>query len=344
MERLSDYDYELPESAIAQEPIADRAASRLLCLHKQTGLVDHRRFPDVLDILQEGDLLVLNDTRVTAFRLFGEKQSTANSPDTGAKVELLAIKQIDPQRYECLLKPGRRLQPGTAISFSNNLTAFVEANLEEGRKRVRFESSNDLPTAIKDSAIVPLPPYIHVALPDAERYQTVYARAPGSAAAPTAGLHFTPALLEKLQEKGVKTARVTLDVGIDTFRPVQVEDPSLHPIHGEVCELPPETADAIKNCSGRIFAVGTTSVRTLESFAGGSRQVETGRKDTRLFIRPGYKFKIIDGMFTNFHMPRTTMLMMISALAGREAVMNAYDDALKSGYRFLSFGDSMFIA
>lgn len=184
MERLSDYDYKLPELAIAQEPLADRSASRLLWLRKETGQVDHRQFPDVVDILQKGDLLVLNDTRVTAFRLFGEKQISANSPDTGAKVELLAIKQIDPQRYECLLKPGRRLQPGTAISFSNQLTAVVEANLVEGRKLVRFESSNDLPLAIKDSAIVPLPPYIHVALPDAERYQTVYARAPGSAAAP----------------------------------------------------------------------------------------------------------------------------------------------------------------
>ena len=336
MDRLSDYDYELPDSAIAQEPLADRSASRLLWLHKDGGSIEHRRFVEVVDILQKGDLLVMNDTRVTAFRLFGKKE-------TGASVELLALKQLDAQTYECLLKPGRRLQPGTKILFKDNLSAEVLTNLEDGRKQVRFHTSGDLNGALKNASSTPLPPYIHTQLHDPERYQTVYARMPGSAAAPTAGLHFTKAVLDTLRGKGVQMAWVTLDVGIDTFRPVQCEDPSQHAIHGEVCEMPTEAVNAINKCEGRIIAVGTTSVRTLETFAVGSRQVEPGRKDTKLFIRPGYKFKVIDGMFTNFHMPRTTMLMMISALAGRQAVMHAYDDALKAGYRFLSFGDSMLI-
>lgn len=337
MERLSDYDYDLPESAIAQRPLEDRASSRLLWLHKDTGAVEHRVFRDIVDILESGDLLVLNNTRVTAFRLFGQKPS-------GGKVELLALKQIDEAAFDCLLKPGRRLQPGATIEFSGDLHAVVEENLAEGRKRVRFVSSGDVRSVIASLSAVPLPPYIHTALQERERYQTVYASVPGSAAAPTAGLHFTKEILGGLQAKGVKTAWVTLDVGIDTFRPVQAHDPSEHPIHGEICELPVETAKAIEGCKRRIIAVGTTSVRTLETFAIDKRKVEIGRRDTKLFIRPGYDFKVIDGMFTNFHMPRTTMLMMISALAGREAVMSAYDDAVASGYRFLSFGDSMLIA
>lgn len=336
MESLSDYDYNLPESAIAQHPLEDRASSRLLYLHKESGEIEHRAFRDVVEILRPGDLLVLNNTRVTSFRLFGKKT-------TGGNVELLALRQIDQERYECLLKPGRRLQPGAEIVFASDLRAVVEANLEEGRKLVRLVSS-DLSSALSRASSTPLPPYIHSSLADSERYQTVYAQTPGSAAAPTAGLHFTREILKALREKGVDTAWVTLDVGIDTFRPVQVDDPAEHPIHGEVCALPPETAEAVEKCAGRIIAVGTTSVRTLETFSVGNRKVEPGRINTRLFIRPGYKFKIIDGMFTNFHMPRTTMLMMISALAEQEAVMRAYDGALKSGYRFLSFGDSMLIA
>jgi len=332
---LSDYDYTLPESAIAQEPLTDRSASRLLYLHKHTGFVEHRHFRDVVEILEPGDLLVLNNTRVSAFRLFGEKP-------TGGKVELLAIKELDSNRFECLLKPGRRLPPGARITFGE-ITAFVESDLIDGRKLVRFETLGDLENALKLAGTVPLPPYVHIDLQDAERYQTVYSQTPGSAAAPTAGLHFTIDLLTALRAKGVQIAWVTLDVGIDTFRPVQVENPVDHPIHGEVCEVPIETVQAVESCVGRIVAVGTTSVRTLESFASGARRLTAGRKETKLFIRTGYKFKIIDGMFTNFHMPRTTMLMMISALAGREHVMSAYQDALRSGYRFLSFGDSMLI-
>lgn len=336
MEPVSGYDYELPEAAIAQRPLEDRASSRLLYLHKDTSEIEHRRFRDVLEILQAGDLLVLNDTRVSAFRLFGRKP-------TGGVVEVLALRQLAADAFEALLKPGRRLQPGAAIEFGPGLKAFVQENLTEGRKRIRFESSGDLQQAIRAAALAPLPPYVHERLANPDRYQTVYARAEGSAAAPTAGLHFTQELLEGLQERGVNLSWVTLNVGLDTFRPVQVEDASGHPIHGETCELPAETAKAIESCTGRIIAVGTTSVRTLETFAVSHRKVDTGRRDTRLFIRPGYKFKVVDGMFTNFHMPRTTMLMMIAALAGREAIMASYQEALASGYRFLSFGDSMLI-
>jgi S-adenosylmethionine:tRNA ribosyltransferase-isomerase len=337
LERLSDYDYELPESLIAQEPLTDRAASRLLWLHKDSGLVEHKSFRDVVNILESGDLLVLNNTRVTAFRLFGNKES-------GGKVELLAFRKLDDERYECLLRPGRRLQPGTVIHFTEDLTAAVEENLDEGKKLVRFRADGDILKKIEFASSVPLPPYIHSRLENPDRYQTVYAEVAGSAAAPTAGLHFTDEILAALDNKGVKTARVTLDVGLDTFRPVQVEDPADHPIHGETCEMPEATSMAIENCKGRVIAVGTTSVRTLETFAVGPRKVDVGRRDTKLFIRPGFRFQVVDGMFTNFHMPRTTMLMMISALAGRDRIMDAYSEALSARYRFLSFGDSMFIA
>ncbi len=337
MESLSNYDYNLPESVIAQRPLEDRAGSKLLYLHKVTGLVEHRRFKDAVDLLQTGDLLVLNNTRVTAFRLFGHKP-------TGAKVEVLVLKQTGPSTFEALVRPGKRLQPGATIEFEHGLKATIEANLQDGQKLLKFESRDPLTVTLTRQSAVPLPPYVHEALNDPERYQTVYAQVPGSAAAPTAGLHFTPEILKELKGKGVQTAWVTLNVGVDTFRPIQTEDPSDHSIHGEICELPEETAEAVSNCKGRVIAVGTTSVRTLESFAIGRRKIQTGRQDTRLFIRPGYEFKIIDGMFTNFHMPRTTMLMMISALAGREAVMNAYQEALNHKYRFLSFGDSMLIA
>ena len=315
----------------------------MLYLHRETGEIEHRQFQDVVGILRAGDLLVLNDTRVSAFRLLGRKS-------TGARVEVLALTAVGPAEFECLVKPAKRLKPGAKIEFEEGLRACVtglgsgEAQSPDGGQRIlKFEADRSLSDSLSRVSTVPLPPYVHEALEDPERYQTVYAKKPGSAAAPTAGLHFTPQILEALEAKGVHTAWVTLDVGLDTFRPVTAENPEEHPIHGEACELPEATRLAIESCAGRIIAVGTTSVRTLESFAVGKRRVEGGRKGTKLFIRPGYEFKIIDGMFTNFHMPRTTMLMMISALAGREAVMHAYHDALKSGYRFLSFGDSMLI-
>lgn len=336
MERLSDYDYDLPEELIAQRPREDRAASRLLHLEREIGEVHHRAFRDVLNILERGDLLVMNDTRVSAVRLLGHKPS-------GGAVEALLIKELADGEFEALLRPGRRLKPGAAIEFEGGLDAIVVEELDEGRKRLRFAAAPDLNERLRQHGLAPLPPYIRETLRDKERYQTVYGQHPGSAAAPTAGLHFTPEVLQALDKKGVQTARVTLHVGLDTFRPVQAENVDEHKIHGETCVLPQETASKIDDSSGRIIAVGTTSVRTLETFAVGKRQVETGERVSRLFIRPGYEFRVVDGMFTNFHMPRTTMLMMISAMAGRENVMRAYAEAVRERYRFLSFGDSMLI-
>ncbi|MFI5386632.1 MAG: tRNA preQ1(34) S-adenosylmethionine ribosyltransferase-isomerase QueA [Fimbriimonadales bacterium] len=334
--RLEDLDYDLPEEAIAQTPLADRAASKLLWLHRDTGEIEDRAFRDVVDILQPRDLLVLNDTRVTALRLLGEKP-------TGGQVELLLLKEVAPSNFEALAKPGRRLRPGAEIRFEGGLTASVVENLPEGRKRVVFAPDPDLADKLRHLGRVPLPPYVKRPIDDPERYQTVYARAAGSAAAPTAGLHFTREILDQLEAKGVRIAKVTLDVGLDTFRPITALDPLQHQIHGETCQLPEETRRAIAEAKGRIVAVGTTAVRTLESFAIGPREVEAGSKNTRLFITPGFRFQIVDGMFTNFHMPRTTMLMMISAMAGEGAVRRAYEHALAGGYRFLSFGDSMLI-
>jgi len=284
----------------------------------------------------EGDLLVLNDTRVSAVRLFGEKP-------TGGAVEALLLREEESGVYEALLRPGKRLKPGQQIQFEGGLEAQVTADLDEGRKLLTFKQADDLREKIATFGLAPLPPYIHEKLADKERYQTVYGTTAGSAAAPTAGLHFTPEILAELETKGVRTSKVTLHVGLDTFRPVQTDDPAQHPIHGETCDLSQKTASNIALSSGRIIAVGTTTVRTLESFANGRRSVDPGSKTSRLFIRPGFDFKIVDGMFTNFHMPRTTMMMMISALAGRDNVMKAYDEAVAKGYRFLSFGDSMLI-
>jgi S-adenosylmethionine:tRNA ribosyltransferase-isomerase len=336
LEFLSDYDYELPEYAIAQVPLKDRASSKLLWLHRDTGRIEHRTFRDCVGILQPGDLLVLNDTRVTAIRLFGCKES-------GAAVEALLLKEEGAGVFEALARPGKRLQPGTRIVFDGGLVATVIENLDGPKKRIAFESTDGLREQLAAAGHVPLPPYIHESLSDPERYQTVYSQTGGSAAAPTAGLHFTPGLLQELETKGVRSARVTLDVGVDTFRPVEAETLSDHKMHGERCSLPLETAKAIRDCTGRVVAVGTTSARTLESFAIGPRVVDPGERVTSIFIRPGYRFQIVDGMFTNFHMPRTTMLMMISALASRERIMEAYHQALANQYRFLSFGDSMLI-
>lgn len=329
MDWLSDYDYHLPDSAIAQEPLADRSASKLLWLHKGTGGIEHRAFTDVPDILRSGDLLVLNDTRVTARRLFGEK-------NTGGKVEALLLRELGDLRWEALVKPGKRLKAGARIKFES-VSCEVESELGDGQRILRFDRDP------QEVGQTPLPPYILKALTDPERYQTVYAQTGGSAAAPTAGLHFTPALLSTLRAKGIEIAHVTLDVGLDTFRPVQAENLDDHVMHGERCTVPEETARAVHECKGRIIAVGTTAVRTLESHALGKRQLRTGEDTTRIFIRPGYEFQIVDGMFTNFHMPRTTMLMMLSAITPREGILRAYAEALAEGYRFLSFGDSMLI-
>lgn len=330
MGNLSDYDYHLPSESIAQTPLEDRAASRLLILDKHSGHISHHQFRDCLDVLQSGDLLVMNDTRVTARRLIG------NRP-TGGEVEALLIKELAPQEWACLVRPGKRLKTGSVVEFPNSLRATVLDILPDGQRILSF--SEDPSSAGR----VPLPPYITEHLADAERYQTVYARQGGSSAAPTAGLHFTSKVLEQLHAKGIQTATITLDVGLDTFRPVQTESLDEHEMHGERCHVPAETIDAIQRATGRIIAVGTTTVRTLESMAIGKRELNPGEMTTTIFIRPGYDFQIVDGMFTNFHMPRTTMLMMLSAMAGRENVLRAYASAITQGYRFLSFGDSMLI-
>lgn len=335
-ERLSDYDYNLPEDLIAQTPLEDRASSRLLHLDKTTGEIQDRTFRDILHLLHPDDLLVWNDTRVTALRLFGQKP-------TGGAVETLLLQETAPRTFSALVKPGKRLKPGAKIEFPGGLLAEVLRDLEEPVKEIRFEETPDLNARLREFGQVPLPPYIHEALSDPERYQTVYAHAGGSAAAPTAGLHFTPDLIQALKEKGIQMAHVTLDVSLDTFRPVMIENLEEHQMHGEVCRIPEETAAKIDLCRGRVIAVGTTTARTLESFATKQRRVEAGEKRTRIFIRPGYQWQIVDGLFTNFHMPKTTMLMMISALAGRSNIMRAYAHAIQHRYRFLSFGDSMLI-
>jgi len=335
MERLSDYDYDLPPEAIAQRPLEDRSASKLLWLPRQAGPVRHLEFAEVLDVLQGGDLLVVNDTRVTALRVFGRKP-------TGAEVELLLLREEQPGLYRAMARPGRRLRTGAQVELEGGLRATIQG--EVGAERlVQLEPQENLKATLARIGEVPLPPYIHERIASPERYQTVYASRDGSAAAPTAGLHFTPEILEGLRRKGVQIATVTLDVGLDTFRPVESEDLSQHTMHGERCGVPPETVAAVESCRGRIIAVGTTTVRTLESFSSGIRQLRSGEMETRLFIRPGYEFKVVDGMFTNFHLPRTTMLMMISAMASRDRVLDAYSEALQCGYRFLSFGDSMLI-
>jgi S-adenosylmethionine:tRNA ribosyltransferase-isomerase len=335
LERLSDYDYALPQAAIAQTPLSDRSASRLLWLRRD-GTIEHRAFREVTEILNPGDLLIVNDTRVSALRLFGHKR-------TGAAVELLLLRDLGGGAFETLAKPGNRLQPGAEVVFERGLWCRFEESLGEGRKRVQFYSESPIGEVLAGQGLTPLPPYIHERLLDQERYQTVYNKAPGSSAAPTAGLHFTSQILSSLESRGVRVARVTLDVGLDTFRPVKTDNLDDHAMHGERCSVPEETVEAVAKCEGRVIAVGTTAVRTLESFAVGPRSLIQGEKVTSIFIRPGYKFNIIDGMFTNFHMPRTTMLIMLSALVDREALLAAYREALTQGYRFLSFGDSMLI-
>ena len=293
-------------------------------------------FTDLVPILEPGDLLVMNDTRVTARRLFGERPS-------GGKVEALLLEPQGNGRYVALVKPSKRLKTGSVISFEDGLSAEVTADLGDGKRQLSFREASDLESRLARAGEVPLPPYITERLQDPERYQTVFASRPGSAAAPTAALHFTREFLEKIRERGVQIATVTLNVGIDTFRPVQSENLDEHRMHGESCSVPEPTADAIAHCKGRVIAVGTTTVRTLESLASGHRQVQSGSTRTSLFIRQGFKFQVVDGMLTNFHLPRTTMLVMISAFAGRQNIFRSYELAVQEQYRFLSFGDAMLI-
>ncbi len=334
--KTSDFDYHLPESSIAQTPAEPRDSSRLLVLNRDTGTLEHRIFRDVTDYLKAGDLLVLNQTRVIPARIFARKQ-------TGGRVELLLLRRRDTLTWESLVG-GKGLRVGTTVHVEDGPEVEIVEFLEGSERLIKF--SEPIEPYFSKVGHVPLPPYIHEKLNDPERYQTVYAKEPGSAAAPTAGLHFTPRLLEELQVKGVNIVYVTLHVGLDTFAPVTEDDPEEHKIHTEWCELSQETADVINETrtrGGRVIAVGTTSVRTLESAMVGRDIVSSYIGPTSLFILPGYQFKVVDVMITNFHLPKSTLLMLVSAFAGREKILETYETAIKEGYRFYSFGDAMLI-
>ncbi|MBR4514769.1 MAG: tRNA preQ1(34) S-adenosylmethionine ribosyltransferase-isomerase QueA [Lachnospiraceae bacterium] len=339
--KLEDFDYELPEELIAQDPLAERSASRLMVIDRASGSVTHRHFSDITDYLKPGDCLVLNDTRVIPARLIGVKE------DTGAVVELLLLKHLDDGCWETLAKPGKKLKIGAKVSFGDGLLhAEIVDILEEGNRKVRFSFEGIFEEILDKLGEMPLPPYIHNKLEDKERYQTVYAKNAGSAAAPTAGLHFTNELLNKIEEMGVNKAFVTLHVGLGTFRPVKTENILEHHMHTEYCEISQQTADMINGAheaGGRVICVGTTSVRTIESMAGDDGRVRAGSRDTDIFIYPGYKFKCVDSLITNFHLPQSTLLMLVSAFYDREKVLAAYKEAVEERYRFFSFGDAMFL-
>ena len=338
--RKSDFYFDLPEELIAQTPLERRDSSRLLHLDKVTGELEHRHFYDLLDYLREGDCMVFNDSRVLPARLIGARP-------TGGSVELVLLRDLGEGRWECLSRPGRKTRPGTEILFGNGeLKATVESVAEGGNRIVRFDYEGIFLEVLERLGKMPLPPYIKEELQDSERYQTVYSREIGSAAAPTAGLHFTKELMEKIAAKGVKLCYVTLHVGLGTFRPVKAEEIEDHEMHSEFCIIPEETARIVsetKKNGGRVIAVGTTSCRTLESFAREDGSLPATSGWTNIFIYPGYSFKCIDALVTNFHLPESTLIMLVSALAGREHVLHAYEEAVKERYRFFSFGDAMFI-
>jgi S-adenosylmethionine:tRNA ribosyltransferase-isomerase len=334
--RISDFDYRLPESAIAQTPAEPRDSSRLLVLHRDTGELEHHIFRDITDYLKAGDLLVLNQTRVIPARIFARKE-------TGGRVEILLLRKRDELTWEALVG-GKGLRVGKMVKVEDGPEVEILEILDGSERLLKF--SEPIEPYFSKVGNVPLPPYIHEKLDDPERYQTVYAREPGSAAAPTAGLHFTPRLLEELQVKGAKIAYVTLHVGLDTFAPVTEDSPEEHKIHSEWCELSQETADLInqtKKSGGRVIAGGTTSVRTLESAAVGRDIISSYEGPTSLFILPGYQFKVVDAMITNFHLPKSSLIMLVSAFAGREKILETYETAINEGYRFYSFGDAMLI-
>ena len=338
--KTSDFWYNLPEELIAQTPLEKRDTSRLLALDRTTGEIRHKHFYDIIDYLQPGDCLVMNDSRVLPARLLGHRP-------TGGAVEVLLLRDLGDKCWECLCKPGRKMQVGSEVIFGNGeLTACVTEVREDGNRVVRFSYEGIFLEVLERLGKMPLPPYIKKELADQERYQTVYSREVGSAAAPTAGLHFTSELLEKIREKGVQTAFVTLHVGLGTFRPVKAEDISDHHMHSELCMISDETAQILnrtKAAGGRVICVGTTSCRTLESLVNEDGTFEAGSKWTEIFIFPGYTFKAMDGLITNFHLPESTLVMLVSAFAGREHVLAAYEAAVKERYRFFSFGDAMFI-
>lgn len=339
--KTSDYAFDLPQELIAQDPLDDRSSSRLLVLDQRTGETSHHHFREIAGYLQPGDCLVLNNTKVIPARLYGTKK------DTGAVIEVLLLKRREGDVWETLVKPGKKAKPGTELVFGNGaLTAEVTDIVEEGNRLIRFHYDGIWEEILDGLGEMPLPPYITHKLQDKNRYQTVYAKYEGSAAAPTAGLHFTPELLEEIRAKGIPLVYVTLHVGLGTFRPVKVENVKEHHMHSEYYVVTKEAADQInetKQRGGRVICVGTTSCRTIESAADENGIVQPGCGNTEIFIYPGYRFKVLDGLITNFHLPESTLLMLVSALAGREHVLAAYEEAVKERYRFFSFGDAMFI-
>lgn len=339
--KTEDFDYELPEHLIAQTPLEKRDASKMLVLDKETGKIEHRVFSDILEYLNEGDVLVVNDTKVIPARLYGEKE------ETGAVIELLMLKDTGNDIWECLSKPAKRIKKGTIVSFGNGiLKAECVGIEEEGIRFMKFSYHGILYEILDQLGEMPLPPYIHEKLKEKDRYQTVYAKNLGSAAAPTAGLHFTEDLLQKIKEKGVIIAPITLHVGLGTFRPVSVEDVKSHKMHSEFYRMSKETADILtkaKQEKRSIISVGTTTTRTLESIMSLYGEFKECSGWTDIFIYPGYQFKAIQHLITNFHLPKSTLVMLVSALAGKEHILNAYKEAIEKEYRFFSFGDSMFI-
>ena len=338
--KTHDFWYDLPEELIAQTPLEKRDTSRLLVMDRETGKVMHQHFYDIIDHLHPGDCLVMNDSRVLPARLLGHRP-------TGGAVELLLLRDLGDKKWECLAKPGRKLQAGQTVIFgSGELTATILSVLDDGNRVVEFHYEGIFLEVLESLGKMPLPPYIKAELQDQERYQTVYSREVGSAAAPTAGLHFTNELLDKIRAKGVKTAFVTLHVGLGTFRPVKAEEITDHHMHSELCMISAETATILnetKSSGGRVICVGTTSCRTLESLVNDDGSFEEKSRWTEIFIYPGYQFKAMDGLITNFHLPESTLVMLVSAFAGRENVLNAYEKAVEEKYRFFSFGDAMCI-
>jgi len=339
--KVSDFDFYLPEEQIAQHPMEKRDEARLMVLDKRTGEIGHRIFRDIIDYMEAGDCLVLNDTRVLPARLFGTKEGT------GGKMEFLLLKRKENDVWETLVKPGRRAQIGSRFTFGNGeLKAEVIGIGEEGSRFVRFEYEGIFEEVLDKLGQMPLPPYIKEKLEDKEMYQTVYSKEKGSAAAPTAGLHFTEELLDKIKEKGIEIAFLTLHVGLGTFRPMKVENINEHVMHSEYYSLSQESADIINGCKEKgkkVIAVGTTTTRTLETIGGNDSRVREQSGWTNIFIFPGYEFKIVDALITNFHLPKSTLLMLVSALSTREIILKAYETAVKENYRFFSFGDAMFI-
>lgn len=339
--KVSDFNYNLPKELIAQVPIKDRDQSRLMVLDRKNKTIEHKIFKDIIDYLEPGDCLVRNNTKVIPARLYGVKE------ETGANVEFLLLKRVDGDIWEVMVKPGRKLMPGVRVEFGNGLLkAEILEKFEDGNRKVKFEYNGIFNEILNEIGLMPLPPYIHEKLKEKDRYQTVYAKYEGSAAAPTAGLHFTDELFKKLKEKGVEVANVTLHVGIGTFRPVKVENIEEHDMHSEHFYIKAEDAEKInkaKREGHRVIAVGTTSCRVLESIADDNGYVKEVEGDTNIFIYPGYKFKCLDALITNFHLPESTLIMLVSALAGKDFIMQAYEEAVKEQYKFFSFGDAMFI-